>query len=81
VPEFPLVLTDAEGTQQGETTSVVLGKLPAAGSWFDLPHGAVALVKSVRWIGSEPVIFAVHVSDSERSTLNPKRRRRVLPSK
>ena len=72
MPEYPVALSDPS-----ETVTVVLGKLPSPGSWFEI-SGLVVKVEEVRHIGSEKVILGSRVAESERASLNPKRRRRVI---
>jgi hypothetical protein len=75
MPEFPLALRDPD-----ETLSVAFSKLPTTGTWFDLADSTVK-VDDVQWIGSEPVIFGSRVSQEDRARLNPKKQRRLLPSR
>jgi hypothetical protein len=74
MPDFPLALHDPD-----ETLSITLSKRPTTGVWFDL-EGLTVMVKDVRWIGSEVVIFGARVSQEERARLNPKKQRRAARS-
>ena len=57
MPEIGLVLSNHDGTPRGEST-VILGKAPRRGSWFDLGDGTAARCDDVRIVSGDVVVFA-----------------------
>lgn len=64
MPDFPVVLDDADGY-----VLVRLNKVPNKGSWFRLNDGWPAQAKDIQIMGGEKVIFARRGSDADRRRL------------